>query len=85
MCDMNRMGTKKEKRKKKKKPAGKCKTTLAITKRERGRKKQVPKEKGESKAAQSTQGPPPGWRRWAVAPSTGQSGWCAILAHDLHS
>ena len=54
-------------------------------KRERGRKNQVPKEKGKSKAAQSIQGAPPGWWRWAVAPPTGQSGWSAILVHDLHS
>lgn len=31
------------------------------------------------------QGTPPGWWRWAGAPPAGQSHWCAILVHDLHS
>lgn len=31
------------------------------------------------------QGTPPDWWRWAVAPPTGQSHSCAILARDLHS
>lgn len=56
-----------KRREKKKKTAWKCKTTLAITKRKRGRKNQVPKEKGESKHPRAS--------TWLVEMSCGPTYW----------